>query len=49
MGSIKLEDVSSIELNLGNALYHPNSGITATASLLDILGPLNTNVKDDAS
>ena len=49
MVSVKLEDFSSIKLNLGNAPYHPNAVITANAPLPDMLVQFNISIKDNAS
>ena len=49
MGSVKLEEMSSIELNMGNVPYHPNEGFKATVTLPDTSGTLNITGKDDAS
>ena len=49
MGSVKLEEASSIELNIGNTPCHPDARFIATMPLSYKSSPLNIAFKDDTS
>ena len=49
MGSAKLEEASSIELNTGDTPHYPDAGFAATITFLDKSSPLHIDFKDDTS
>ena len=49
LGAVKLDDVSTVELNARKTPYAPDEGFTATVPLQHKSCPLNITVKDDSS